>query len=49
VNGSGVLATLRFMAVAPGSGSISITEATAKNSQAQVLPTGVGSVPVNIR
>jgi hypothetical protein len=49
VNGSGVLATLRFMSVAPGSGSIAITEATAKNSQSQALPTGVGSVPVNIR
>jgi general secretion pathway protein D len=49
VNGSGVLATLRFMAVAPGSGSIAITEASAKNSQSQVLQTGVGSVPVNIR
>jgi len=49
VNGSGVLATLRFTAVAPGSGNIGITEATAKNSQSQVLQTGVGSVPVNIR
>jgi general secretion pathway protein D len=49
VNGSGVLATLRFMAVAPGSGNISITEATVKNPQSQVLPAGVSSVPVTIR
>ena len=49
VNGSGVLATLRFVAVAPGSGNISITEATTRNSQSQVTAAGLDSAPVTIR
>jgi general secretion pathway protein D len=49
VSGSGVLATLKFMAVAAGAGSISITEAQVKNSQLQAVPAAVGSVPVTVR
>ncbi|HEY6340994.1 MAG TPA: hypothetical protein VIY49_05845 [Bryobacteraceae bacterium] len=49
VNGSGVLATLKFMAVAAGAGPISISEAQVKNSQLQAVPAAVGSVPVTVR
>ena len=49
VNGSGVVATLKFMAVAAGAGSISITEAQVKNSQSQAVPAIVGSFPVTVR
>ena len=49
ISGPGALATLNFMAVGMGSGTISITEAGLKNSQLQPLPVTLGSARVTIQ
>jgi len=49
VSGSGAVATLTFSAVGKGTGTVSITGASLKNSQAQALPVLLGSVPVTVQ
>jgi general secretion pathway protein D len=46
--GSGAVATLTFSAIGKGKGTVSITSADLKNSQAQSLPVLLGSVPVTV-
>jgi general secretion pathway protein D len=49
VNGTGTLATLTFVALAPGSDRITVTELGLRNSQNVVVPVAGGNVPVTIR
>jgi len=49
VSGSGAVATLTFSAVGKGSGTVSIIGASLKNSQSQMLPVLLGSVPVSVQ
>jgi general secretion pathway protein D len=49
VSGSGAVATLTFSAVGKGTGTVSITGAGLKNSQSQLLPVLLGSVPVTVQ
>jgi hypothetical protein len=48
VSGTGAVATLTFSAIGKGKGTVSITAADLKNSQAQSLPVLLGSVPVTV-
>jgi general secretion pathway protein D len=49
LSGPGALATLNFVAVGGGTGTISISEAGLKNSQLQPLPVTLGSARVTIQ
>lgn len=49
VNGSGVVATLSFSAIAKGSSTVSITGASLKNSQLQPQPAELAAVPVSVQ
>jgi hypothetical protein len=49
VSGQGALATLNFVAVGMGPGTVSVVEAGLKNSQLQALPATLGSVPVTVK
>lgn len=48
VSGSGAVATLSFSAVGKGTGDVSITAASLKNSQSQLVPAELASVPVTV-
>jgi general secretion pathway protein D len=49
ISGSGTVATLVFSTVGKGTGKISVTEASLKNSQSQVQPVLLGSIPVTVQ
>ncbi len=49
VTGSGIVATLSFSAIGKGSGTVSITGASLKNSRLQPQPAELASVPVSIQ
>ncbi|HEY1756921.1 MAG TPA: cohesin domain-containing protein [Bryobacteraceae bacterium] len=49
VSGSGPLATFTFSAIGKGKGTVSIIEASLKNSESQTLPVLLGSVPVTVQ
>ena len=49
VSGQGALATLNFVAVGMGTGTVSVTEASLKNTRLQALPATLGSVAVTIQ
>jgi len=49
ISGSGPVAVLNFVAVAPGKGSVTVTEMGLKNSQSQAVPVGLGSVSVAVQ
>jgi general secretion pathway protein D len=49
ITGSGPVAVLNFVAVAPGKGSVTVTEMGLKNSQSQVVPVALGSVSVAVQ
>jgi general secretion pathway protein D len=49
VSGDGPVAILNFVAVAPGTGSVTVTEMGLKNAQLQSLPVALGSVPVAVK
>ena len=49
ISGSGPIAVLNFVAVAPGKGSVTVTEMGLKNSQAQAVPVTLGSVSVAVQ
>jgi general secretion pathway protein D len=49
VSGSGPVAVLNFVAVAPGRGSVTVTEMGLKNSQSQNVPVALGSVSVAVQ
>ena len=49
ITGSGPVAVLNFVAVAPGKGSVTVTEMGLKNSQAQTMPVALGSVSVAVQ
>jgi general secretion pathway protein D len=49
VSGSGPVAVLNFVAVAPGKGSVTVTEMGLKNSQSQAVPVALGSVSVAVK
>jgi general secretion pathway protein D len=49
VSGAGAAATLNFVAVGKGTGTISVTEAGLKDTKAAVQPVGLASVPVAIQ
>jgi len=49
VSGSGPVAVLNFVAVAPGKGSVTVTEMGLKNSQSQAVPVMLGSVSVAVQ
>ena len=44
-----VVAILNFVAVAPGRGSVTVTEMGLKNSQSQTVPVALGSVSVAVQ
>jgi hypothetical protein len=43
------VAVLNFVAVAPGKGSVTVTEMGLKNSQSQAVPVALGSVSVAVQ
>lgn len=49
VNGTGALATLNFVAVGRGTGSISVQEIGLKNPQGQAITVSVATVPVTVQ
>lgn len=49
ISGSGPVAVLNFVAVAPGKGSVTVTEMGLKNSQSQAVPVSLGSVSVAVQ
>ncbi len=49
ISGSGPVAILNFVAVAPGRGSVTVTEMGLKNSQTQSVPVALGSVSVAVQ
>jgi len=49
ITGSGPVAVLNFVAVAPGKGSVTVTEMGLKNSQSQAVPVALGSVSVAVQ
>jgi general secretion pathway protein D len=49
ISGSGPVAILNFVAVAPGKGSVTVTEMGLKNSQSQSVPVALGSVSVAVQ
>lgn len=49
ISGSGPVAVLNFVAVAPGRGSVTVTEMGLKNSKSQVVPVALGSVSVAVQ
>ena len=49
VSGSGPVVILNFVAVAPGTGSLTVTEMGLKNSQSQAIPVTLGSVSVAVK
>jgi len=49
VSGSGPVAILNFVAVARGTGAVTITEMGLKNPQLQPLPVALGSVSVAVQ
>ncbi|MGH9645986.1 MAG: cohesin domain-containing protein [Bryobacteraceae bacterium] len=49
ISGSGPVAVLNFVAVAPGKGSVTVTEMGLKNSQSQAVPVALGSVSVAVK
>jgi general secretion pathway protein D len=49
ISGSGPVAILNFVAVAPGKGSVTVTEMGLKNSQSQAVPVALGSVAVAVQ
>jgi general secretion pathway protein D len=49
VTGSGPVAVLNFVAVAPGNGSVTVTEMGLKNTQSQAVPVSLGSVSVAVQ
>jgi general secretion pathway protein D len=49
ISGSGPVAVLNFVAVAPGKGSVTVTEMGLKNSQSQAVPVALGSVAVAVQ
>jgi general secretion pathway protein D len=49
VSGSGPVAILNFVAVARGTGSVSVTEMVLRNSQSQPVPVALGSVSVAVQ
>ncbi len=49
VTGMGGLATLSFVAMGKGTGTVSVTEAGLKNTQLQALPATLGSVTVTVQ
>ena len=49
ISGSGPVATLTFSAIGKGKNTVSIAAADLKNSQSQVLPVLLGSVPVTVK
>lgn len=49
ITGSGAVATLNFVAVGRGQGSVSVTELGLKNSQTQPMNVTLGSVPVTVQ
>jgi general secretion pathway protein D len=49
ISGSGPVAVLNFVAVAPGKGSVTVTELGLKNSQSQAVPVALGSVSVAVQ
>ena len=49
ISGSGPVAVLNFVAVAPGKGSVTVTEMGLKNSQSQAVPVALGSVSVAVQ
>jgi hypothetical protein len=48
VSGAGAVAMLSFSAVGKGTGAVSITSASLKNSQLQTVPAELASVPVTV-
>jgi general secretion pathway protein D len=49
ISGSGPVAVLNFVSVAPGKGSVTVTEMGLKNSQSQAVPVALGSVSVAVQ
>jgi general secretion pathway protein D len=49
ITGTGAVATLSFVAVGRGQGSVSVTELGLKNSQTQPMNVTLGSVPVTVQ
>jgi general secretion pathway protein D len=49
VSGSGPVAILNFVAVARGSGSVTVTEMGLRNSQSQAIPVTLGAVSVAVQ
>jgi hypothetical protein len=49
VSGSGALATLSFSAIGRGTGTVSITGASLKNSRTEAAPVALASVPVTVQ
>jgi general secretion pathway protein D len=49
ISGSGPVAVLNFVAVAPGKGSVTVTEMGLKNSQLQAVPVALGAVSVAVQ
>jgi general secretion pathway protein D len=49
ISGSGPVATLNFVSLAKGSGTVNVTELGLKNSQNQAIPVALSSVPVTIQ
>ncbi len=49
VSGSGAVATLNFVAVAPGSGTITVTELSATDAAGEEVPVNLGAVPVAVQ
>ena len=49
VSGSGAVATLNFVAVAPGSGTITVTELSATDATGEEMPVTLGAVPVAVQ
>ncbi len=49
VTGMGGIATLSFVAMGMGTGTVSVTEASLKNTQLQALPATLGSVTVTVQ
>jgi len=49
ISGSGPVAVLNFVSVAPGKGSVTVTEMGLKNSQSQAVPVALGSLSVAVQ
>jgi general secretion pathway protein D len=49
VSGSGVLVTMNFQAIAPGSATVRIPNLVVRNSQGQVVSSGVPQMVINVR